>query len=166
MKHVVAVVVALALASCHHDDGATTEPQDSPKAGTTPVAYLLDAGKELHLNAEQTKKLKDLDVVLAKDLEPLDARLHDVLHPGFRNPRRDPPPDVKGRIDDAKRLSKERAARVDNALHRALDELDAAQRPAAVKVLGKHDIDIDDESAEAPNDAEGSGSGSGSGSAE
>ncbi|HTR53293.1 MAG TPA: hypothetical protein VMJ10_21505 [Kofleriaceae bacterium] len=154
------IAIALALAACHHDSGGTTEPADPPKAGTTPVAYLLDDAKELRLRAEQSKQLKDIDTVLAKDLEPIDARLHDVMHPGFVNPRRDPVPDVKGRTSDAKRLMKEREARVDNALHRALDTLDAEQRPVAVKILGKHDIDVDEQSTD-----DGSGSGSANGSA-
>jgi len=159
----IAVGVVLAAAACHHDDAGTLEPLDNPKAGTTPVAYLLDDAKELNLRAEQTKQLKNIDAVLAKDLEPIDAQLHNALHPGFVNPRRDPLPDVKGRVDDAKRLTKEREARVDNALHRALDALDAEQRPLAVKILEKHDIDVEDQNHDA-DDGSGDGSGSGSGS--
>lgn len=152
-------MAALACAACQHDTMPATTV-DTPKSSKTPVGFLLDGTAQLHLRADQTKTLRDIDKQLDADLDPIDKRIHDVMHPAFANPRRDAVPDVKGRIGDAKRLLQERETRIDNALHRALDALETVQRPVAVKILHDHDIDIDDDEEVDTGSAAGSGSGS------
>src|SRR5258706_434319 len=81
-----AVLLALVLVGCHHDDPPPMHPKEGelpplPPSSGTPVGYLLDNASQLQLRDDQLKQLKEIDQSLsARDAE-IDTQLRIIEKP-------------------------------------------------------------------------------------
>ena len=174
-----AVLFALAIAACGGSSApAPQAPVDRPPlppASGTPIGYLLDGAGELHLRDDQLAQLRQIDTSLAGELDAIDTQLRGAT--AKPEDSAGPPPQSMGggrggrhgghgrhrsggagadgaapHADPAAadRLTEERRADVKDALARAFAILDAAQQPAAKKILEDHDVDVDAGTAKPP----------------
>jgi len=150
-----------------------------PPASGTPIGYLIDGAGDLHLRDDQLTQLRQIDTSLSGELDVIDTKLRgatakpeDSAGPppqsmGGRGGRRGGmgggmggrgrhrsgggggSAAPHGDPAAADRLTEERRADVKEALARAFAVLDAAQQPAAKKILEDHDVDLDEGSTKA-----------------
>jgi hypothetical protein len=146
-----------------------------PPASGTPIGYLIDGAGELHLRDDQLTQLRRIDTSLAGELDVIDTKLRGAT--AKPEDSAGPPPQRMGGRGGrrggmggaghgrhrggggagsaaphgdpaaADRLTEERRADVKDALARAFAVLDAAQQPAAKKILEDHDVDLDEGSS-------------------
>ena len=174
----VALAVAACGGSSSPAPQAPVERPPLPPAPGTPSGYLLDGAGELHQRDDQLAQLRQIDTSLAGERDVIDTQLRGAT--AKPEDSAGPPPQSMGggrggrhggmgghgrhrsggagadgaapRADPAAadRLPEERRADVKDALARAFALLDAAQPPAAKKILEDHDVDVDDNAPPAP----------------
>ena len=129
----------------------------------TPVGYLIDAVRVLHLRDVQVAQLRAIDTALAASLKTIDAELvHAKSKKSDDTPVAPPPGRRRGmggamgtrgrrargsaappKGASAEQLIDFRIATVHDAIVLALSVLDVQQRVVAKEVLESHDVDVD-----------------------
>jgi len=152
---------AVIVAACHHEQ--PPPPVVVSSSTGTPVGYLIDSARTLHLRDSQLAQLRAIDAELANRLKAIDAQLARAkprssgdapVAPVAAGPRRGMAGATRGRRRtrgsaappagaSAEQLTDLRIAIAHDAVVLALAVLDAQQRVVASEVLESHDVDVD-----------------------
>src|SRR5262245_23929109 len=148
------LLLALAVAGCHHDpEPMHPKPGDLPPlppASGTPVGYLLDAASDLKLRDEQLAKLKEIDQSLAARDEEIDTQLRTIEKPEEEEQQqKGAPPKRKNHAPgqgvknsaDATKLHERKKANDREALGKAFALLDPDQQEKARQILGDRGVE-------------------------
>ena len=161
------IAAVLAVAACSHSTPKPVEPAGVPPlppSSGTPIGILLDEATRLHLRDDQLAKLREIDSGLAARNDKLESDLRPVAHDptttspnpmmtgghrgggrrgrhGGAGPANHPPQAGPDQASQAK-ATDERVANTRDALARAFEVLDPAQRPDAEKLLAEHGVDL------------------------